>query len=744
MTENEQFIIGEEAETAVDADGNLLDRTLLEQQIRRTLGEYRANMFCVWAEKLDIASRQTIDDALAEFEERERAGTRTTLREFFHRIGIRKEQMGLLLSVKSYLEQLEKDKRFGNIAIKNGFVTREVVNTALTLQREEFRQHHASTRLGDMLVDNGDMTEEQRDLVLIVQSKKDPSVKSVVRTIRRNEREMEKKLNRLMDLTVSEDKLTAHIRLKFQTEEKFETAHIKNWLFAKEIRYGVYDTLIQEMLKERTPGKRYQVSEGQYPVPGRDAAVVYHFENDRKSPGEGGFEAGENPHGEVGEQGDPLFSLEDGKIPHVSKGDLLAVKTPPEPGKPGINVFGKHLPPRSVEDIQIWTGKGVYSEDRLSFYADVDGFPKLSGNTTITVEPEYQIGGDVDGESGDIIFADDVNIEGTVKGGVRIRCRNLTAHEILDAHIEATGNVRVKTGIRGAEIRALGDVSAETGIENTVLKDHGNIKAQYLKEVTLAAFGDVTVSKEIVDSNLVISGTCTVRSGGLAGRGTIAGSSITARGGIRAAHIGTPGASPCELTIGIDVLMEERIETLKKKLTAAVAMKNRHEKELAALDREIATVDERIIHMEKVRESVTFEIDACRKRLDSAEKKDDRELSAHIENELFEFQAKSTASIEALESYYLNRNEIRRGTDGILEKLEISRERIKSILGRIEDCSRNGDGKATVEVDGIIHEATTINGVHGGITLARRLSGVTIEEVRTPDSLWKMMATRKS
>ena len=56
-------------------------------------------------------------------------------------------------------------KRFGTIAVKNGFVLQKQVDRAMAIQAEEYRKTHSCRRIGDILVDMDVLTEDQRNVI---------------------------------------------------------------------------------------------------------------------------------------------------------------------------------------------------------------------------------------------------------------------------------------------------------------------------------------------------------------------------------------------------------------------------------------------------------------------------------------------------------------------------------------------------------------------------------------------------
>ncbi len=697
-----------------------------EQEIHDILREYRENVFCKWAVILEITTVEILEASLLEFGEMERAGKRTTLREFFNSVGIKKKQMGLLLAVKAYLEQLEKDKKFGNIAISNGFVSPEVVKSTLAIQMADFKKHKKSTKLGDMLVERGEMTEEQRDLVLVVQKRKDPGIENVVRTVRKNEAETEKKLDHLLSLSLSHDKLIAYIGTQAPIPPEIKETEINNWLFNKNIKFGIYNAKITEFLRENTPGKMYKIAESQYPVPGKDASVVYHFDTGFvRLNGSKSDDAGENP----GERR---------KIPSVKVGDLLGEKIPREVGKPGINLHGKKIEPDPALDIHLWSGNGVYSPDRLRFYAEISGLPRLSRKNTITVEPEFQVVGDVDASTGNISFDNDVHITGTVRDGIRIRCNNLKAREILDAEIQATGNVDVIKMIRDAVISATFDstLSAESPSEES--HEYGNINAKSIKNTRITAFGNLRAEKEIVDSQIVLSGVCKVRSKGYTIEGRIVGSRVSAMYGINAVDIGSPGTSPSELNVGMDVNIQEKKKELSKELDITVKLRNQLTRNMEGYNDDLKETLEKISQMEQVLENSKQDQDTLKRSIADFTRRGDKERRAHAEEQLSEIDSKAAAAKDALGNYH----DLKDRFKAKIAKLGDQIRRVTVDMERIDARSLENlqvrEGVAVVEVTGTIWKDTVVNGIHSSITLDRNHRNVRIKEELVTPGKWEM------
>jgi hypothetical protein len=79
---------------------------------------------------------------------------------------IRKWYLGGVMTIEV------RDKRFGVIAVENGFITKEQLFEALKVQVEEDLSGKAHTLIGVILIKLGYMTHEQADEILIAMRKK--------------------------------------------------------------------------------------------------------------------------------------------------------------------------------------------------------------------------------------------------------------------------------------------------------------------------------------------------------------------------------------------------------------------------------------------------------------------------------------------------------------------------------------------------------------------------------------------
>jgi len=334
-----------------------------------------------------------------------------------------------------------------------------------------------------------------------------------------------------IEITVSEDNLTAFLQLREAPEAARTVQKIKELLVSKGIRHGIVpDEVVEKYLADpsvKTDG--LEVAQGESPAPGEDAYITYYFDTDP-------LKIGALRHGGI------IDYRDRGEIPQVKKGTLLARKEPATAGKPGTDVFGMEIRPSQPKDAKIRCGKGALkTQDGLRAHATQDGEPTLSHDGKLSVFPRLLISGDVGLKSGHVQFDGDVDVTGSVQDGFRVQAGRLTAGEILRSDITVSGDIMVSGGIIGATIR--GD---------------GNLKARFIHQARIQLLGDIAVEKEVIDSDITTSGAFLVQVG------KIFNSRISAKAGIEAEQIGSDESRPCFLSVGLDEGASAKIAYLKE------------------------------------------------------------------------------------------------------------------------------------------------------------------------------------
>lgn len=254
------------------------------------------------------------------------------------------------------------------------------------------------------------------------------------------------------------------------------------------------------------------VAKGVPAVAGDDAKIEYYFRG------------GSQKAGQPLEMSDGRVDFRElGYIENVTKGQVLATKTPPTLGLPGQNVLGEELPARNGKDTPLRAGtNAMLSEDELSVIALIDGQPKQDGSR-ISVQPIIVVAGDVDFSTGNINFQGSVKINGNVLPGFIIK---------------ATQDIEVGGVMEGATVEAGGKVSVKGGVrQHSVITAHGDVTVRFVdSESSITTRANLMVVESAMHSTLTAGLAIKV------GKKLIGG---TAQAGeyVSGEHIGAPGGT---------------------------------------------------------------------------------------------------------------------------------------------------------------------------------------------------------
>jgi hypothetical protein len=599
-----------------------------------------------------------------------------------------------LMQVKNYISQTnavdlkktcisfaraQEDSRFGSLCINFEFLNQSNLDLALEEQKKLAEQGR-NIRIGDLLIDAGMLSKRQCDLVLQKQKLENtfrkntpvnepptadetvvcedefpdtPSAfdKSRMREIREDG----------MILLIQNDALKAFITKTKDFDNSICLEDLKFFLEQNGIIYGIVDDQNLEAFirDEKYTTTFLKVAEGLEPVDGTDAGVVYLFDRDYLKPGR------------FSEDGTIDFK-ERGDIPFVSAGDVLAEKIPPKEGKDGVSVYGEAIPKADAMDVTFVLGKGVrVSKDGLKVMADVNGNPRVSPGGEFSVNDAYYIEGDVDFNTGHVIFDKNVYITGSIKNGFRVEAINVVAK-----------------AVDGGIVKAQGDVFIQNGVTESVIEAKGNIKTGFMHRSKAACMGDMIVVKEIVDTEVLLEGTFEMN------RGRVYSSSIKAKGGAKIYSIGSEKSGPSTITVGISGYLEKKLQDMD-----------------ARIEKRRNFLETRILEKNKIQADLDIiqdKIELLQKSLDKAD------IKIHgLKND----QA-------------LLESRLKKANHDILvcEKAIKTADQDKLSLKRLEQASPS---KPILDVAGKILAGTKINGRDARLILSRTLSRTRIMEINT-------------
>lgn len=193
------------------------------------------------------------------------------------------------------------------------------------------------------------------------------------------------------------------------------------------ICYGLEPGAIKRAITDR--GTRVTVAMGQPPLPGQDAMLKFHVEEQWLT-GEASATIRQDLRQQV-------------SVPSVEEGHLLAEVIPSTPGTPGTDVYGNPVPPSSPMEITLRALKGTsLSADGKHISSTITGRPRAEiqkRQASFQVLPNFVHRGDVTVQVGHLEFRGDITVMGNVMEGTAVT---------------ATGSVEIYGNAIGARITA--------------------------------------------------------------------------------------------------------------------------------------------------------------------------------------------------------------------------------------------------------------------------------------------------
>jgi uncharacterized protein (DUF342 family) len=662
------------------------------------------------AVKYCYADEAQVREALA-FQARERQqGRERPLGEILVEKGmISQDQLECIVSVQRLVETRQLDSRFGTLAVQNGFAREADIEKALEEQKRYFKEKRTVKRIGDILVEAGIMSPEQKEGILERQKRLGLGPENEP-----GSPETAAEPPKGIEVTVAEDGLSAAVAIK-PDHGSVDVGDVKAALAARGVCYGIADDRTLDLFVSGEQGKGpFKAAQGMAPVPGGEATIRHLFNMDPLRVGE------------IKEGGNIDFR-ERGPVPQVRKGDLLAEKVYPDDGIPGVDVFGKELPPPVNKDVKLRQGKGTrISDDGMKLYADTDGRPEVRADGKIYVFSDLEIDGDVDLKTGHLDFQGNIVVAGAVQDGFRVKGGSLTANEILRAEIETTGDVAVFGGIIGATIRC-----------------GGHVRARYIHDARIEALGDIVVEKEIIDSKIETCGVCSVK------KGHVLSCHIQAKKGMEAAEIGSDSSRQCILVVGTNERARGEVERLKGLIQEKNQEKKGLDGEIQDLERESMKIHSQIGTLAQQQDralvnkrKLTAKVDEIKKinasgQLEAAEK-----LLEKLEQEIREREELLDTHLESQEKLSDQISKIQEESRRLGGEIAAVEEEISSIA----EWAQADRGNPYVRVSGSINQYTSVKGIYASLILPETHKGVLIKEIRVRGAddkpEWKMKITR--
>ncbi len=272
----------------------------------------------------------------------------------------------------------------------------------------------------------------------------------------------------------------------------------------------------------------------------------------------------------AGESDDDRVDFHRSQILTVAADAKIGTFSAEVPVTPGLNVYGKPvMVPAPLRSIQL--GKNLQlAEDGKTVLSKVAGKIHLT-NYQVTIVPVVEIKNDVDFSTGNVDAPADVLIDGTVRDSFQVK---------------SAGSITVRGAIEAAEVQAGTDLQVNGGIASRGqgrVAAGGELFTKFCIDARIEAAGDITISREALNSNIRTQGSL-----GIA-RGKLIGGRVYARQGATLGHVGNEAEVKTIIAIGVDPLALAEAatagEAIKKKLEAIQKIRQNVQPLMAQLKR---------------------------------------------------------------------------------------------------------------------------------------------------------------
>ena len=231
-------------------------------------------------------------------------------------------------------------------------------------------------------------------------------------------------------------------------------------------------------------------------------------------------------------------------IENCFAGQRVASILPPGPGRPGRDVFGGEIPPEAGAPVAVQPGPGiVVSANGRDFTSEIEG-RLVYEDGVLSVSPSLEINHDIDYSVGNVDFVGKVVVKGSLLDGFYINAKNgVEVHgDMGAARISSGGDVKITGGVKG---------------KGAAIITCRNLVAHYIDDTVVEASGDVSATKEILNSDVKSLGRVSVSSG------TVIGGVICGFQGVDAGTLGSEMGIATAIAAGVNWTEENKKEEIR-------------------------------------------------------------------------------------------------------------------------------------------------------------------------------------
>ncbi|MCD8349203.1 MAG: FapA family protein [Planctomycetaceae bacterium] len=349
----------------------------------------------------------------------------------------------------------------------------------------------------------------------------------------------ERTSDREIVLVVTPDRMRAYMRIIPTPDYSGITREdVEAVLAAAGVKHGIAQSGIDLLLAIQNSPEPYngffQVARGDPMRTGEDASIEFHVQPTSMDP-----RYDENDDGGIDFK---QLNL----IENCFAGQRVASIIPPGPGRPGVDVFGDEITPQPGQPVMVQPGPGILmSSNGRDFTSEIEGRLVFDDNV-LSISPLLEIARDIDYSIGNVDFVGKVTIKGSLLDGFYINAkRGVELHGDVGAgRITSEGDVKITGGIKG---------------KNAAIITCRNLEARYIDDATVEASGDVTATKEIINSSVKSLGRVTTS-------GAIIGGVVCGFQGVEADTLGSEMGVTTWVMSGLDWTEENRKDEIRGQL----------------------------------------------------------------------------------------------------------------------------------------------------------------------------------
>ncbi|OQY13739.1 MAG: hypothetical protein B6I31_00560 [Desulfobacteraceae bacterium 4572_19] len=296
----------------------------------------------------------------------------------------------------------------------------------------------------------------------------------------------------------------------------------------------------------------------------------------------------------------------------------------------------------------------------------------------------------------------------------------------LTGAFPVSGGTLSANEIRGANAKLTGDVTIATGITDAVIVTQGNVSAKYILNSKISAFLDVTVENEIIDSTVLTSGKCKVE------KSRILASDITAKKGVFAVGIGSNGTQACNITVGTEGHIQSeinKIDTSIYKLRSKLDDKENKKSEFKALRDKINKKTKKLNAINS----------KAGKILTSLQKQTQNDKTKSL---IEEVTAKKDETIVSLKKLGKEKKSVGKKIIKITKLIETISPGIQLAIVKLQkkkevflDWAKNKQGIPEIRVTGQVKKGTLFNGLNATVTIDEDCKNILSKEVKNQEEM---------